>query len=206
MGDKVMGVSDDAVREATGRGWDEWFSLLDEAGAKGWDHKRMVAFVAEQGMESAWWQQMVTSSYERERGLKQVGQSADVGFQIGVQRTLPVGREALWELLVSPEGLAAWLGELPEFVLEKGAPYQTAAGVRGELRSVREGQRLRLTWQPPELSAPTTLQVTVSTPQGATNRAALRFHQEKLLDTEHRERMRAHWQSVIEALTALIEP
>jgi uncharacterized protein YndB with AHSA1/START domain len=203
MSDKVMGVSDAAVREATGRDWEAWFSLLDEAGARAWDHKRMVAYVAEQGLESAWWQQMVTSSYERERGLKQVGQSADVGFQIGVQRTLPMSTEALWSLLLSPEGLAVWLGELPGLTLEKGARYQTAEGTTGELRSCKPGRRLRLTWQPPELRAPTTLQLTVSAPRGATDRASLRFHQEKLLDAQHRERMRIHWKKAIEALASL---
>lgn len=203
MTDKVMGMSDAAVLKATARSWDAWFELLDEAGARGWDHKRMGAFVADQGLESGWWQQMITSCYERVRGLKEVGQSTGAGFQIGVQRTLPVSAAALWELLLSPEGLAIWLGELDTLPTAKGAPYRTAEGTTGELRSLRPGQRLRLTWQPAELDAPTTLQVTVSSPRGATDRAALRFHQEKLQDAEHRERMRTRWAEIAEALSDL---
>ncbi len=203
MTDKVMGVSSAAALEATGRDWSAWFALLDQAGARAWGHKRMVAFVAAQGLDSGWWQQMITSSYERERGLKQIGQSADAGFQIGVQRTLPIPTGELWRLLMGPAGLALWLGELPELPLEKGATYETPAGVRGEIRSWRKGQRVRLTWWPSDLAAPTTLQVTVSSPRGASDRAALRFHQEKLLDADHRERMRAHWKAVLAELVEL---
>ncbi len=201
MANKVMGVGAEAVAKATGRDWEAWFALLDEAGARAWDHKRMVAFVAEQGLDSGWWQQMITSGYERARGLKLLGQSSGVGFQIGVQRTLPIGAEALWELLWSPAGLALWIGEIDALSLEKGARYETRDGTTGEVRSVRAGQRVRLTWQPKGLAAPTTLQLTLS-PKGP-SRTALRFHQEKLADSEHRERMRARWKAAATALKKL---
>lgn len=194
--DKVMGVSAEAVLKATGREWDGWFGLLDEAGARQWDHKRMVAFVAGRGLDSGWWQQMVTSSYERARGLKKVGQSSGVGFQIGVQRTIPVGREALWELLTGEDGVALWLGTTDSFEAEQGFCYRTAEGVEGEIRRVHPRDRIRLTWQPPELEQPTTLQVTLSCPRNTDERTTLRFHQEKLLDVDHREQMRAHWKAV----------
>jgi hypothetical protein len=35
-------VSDQAVRRATGRGWDDWLAVLDAAGAARWDHPRLA--------------------------------------------------------------------------------------------------------------------------------------------------------------------
>jgi hypothetical protein len=41
-------TSDDAIRERTGRGWEEWFDLLDEWGARDRPHKEVARWVAEQ--------------------------------------------------------------------------------------------------------------------------------------------------------------
>ena len=36
---RVNGVSDDAVKAKTGKKWDEWFKVLDKAGARMMDHR-----------------------------------------------------------------------------------------------------------------------------------------------------------------------
>ena len=41
----------------------------------------------------------------------EVGQTKDAGFEIGVSKTVPHPREAVWELLTSEEGAALWLGD-----------------------------------------------------------------------------------------------
>jgi hypothetical protein len=35
-------MGDEALNTATGRGWDEWFTLLDAAGAADWPHPQIV--------------------------------------------------------------------------------------------------------------------------------------------------------------------
>ena len=47
-------VSDDAVRKATGRGWDEWFTILDAAGAVAWKHPDIARWVAAKYGISGW--------------------------------------------------------------------------------------------------------------------------------------------------------
>lgn len=37
-------VSSGSVREATGRGWEDWLEALDAAGAADWDHKQTVGW------------------------------------------------------------------------------------------------------------------------------------------------------------------
>jgi len=40
-------MSDSAVRERTGKVWAEWFKILDKAGAKKWQHKKISAYLGE---------------------------------------------------------------------------------------------------------------------------------------------------------------
>lgn len=130
----------------------------------------------------------------------EVGRTRDAGWQIGVSKTIDRPVEAVWRFITSPAGVAIWLGEGVSVERERGAGYETSAGVRGETRSFRELDRLRLTWQPPDWDHDTTLQLTV-TPAGE-GRAMLRVHQDRLADAAEREQQRRHWQAVV---TALVE-
>lgn len=196
-------ISDAAVRKATGKGWDEWFALLDSEGAAALPHKQVARMLHDKGyIASGWWCQMVTVEYERARGKRVLGGTESAGFQIGVQKTLPLAAEDAWNLITQPEGLALWLGTVTDLRWEKGAVYTSAEGTRGEIRSVHPSKLLRLTWQPPDFPAPSTLQVSLE-PSG--KKTAVRFHQEKLANAETREQMRAHWRTVLQKLAVLAE-
>ena len=129
-----------------------------------------------------------------------VGKTKDAGWEIGVSRVVDCSVEEAWALVTSPEGLDVWLGgPLPPSV---GDGYETAGGVRGELRSLRPLDRVRLTWQPPGWSHDSTVQVAVSpAPSG---RATLRFHQERLAGPDEREAQRTHWRFVLDHLESLL--
>lgn len=196
-------VSEAAVRKATGKGWDEWFALLDSEGADALPHKQVARMLHEKGyIASGWWCQMVTVEYERARGKRVLGGTENAGFQIGVQKTLPLTAEDAWNLITQPEGLALWLGTVSDLRWEKRAAYETAEGTRGEIRSFTPGKLVRLTWQPAGFAAPSTLQVYLE-PSG--KKTAVLFHQEKLDSTETREQMRAHWREVLQRLEELAE-
>src|SRR4051794_17071407 len=65
-------LSDGALTEQTGRGWEAWFDLLDGWGAVERSHKETARWVATQmGAEPLGWHaQAITVSYERARGLR----------------------------------------------------------------------------------------------------------------------------------------
>lgn len=128
----------------------------------------------------------------------EVGRTQSVGYQIGVRRTLPVGEEGVWTALLSPEGLAIWLGGTAR--LERGEPYTLANGTVGDVRALKEGSHIRLTWQPRGWARPSTLQVRVIP---AATGTTLSFHQEQLVGPDEREAMRAHWEGVIGQLATL---
>lgn len=150
MDKKYNNISNEAVQSATGRTWEEWFALLDEIGAAKLSHKeiaRRLDGYLPPGDE--WWAQTVTVGYEYARGRRVKGQTADAGFQIGVQKTVPMVAGQLWQFLTSPADMQLWLGSgVHDLAWEKGAVYRTNEGSHGEIRSVSPDEKLRLTWQP----------------------------------------------------------
>ncbi len=129
------------------------------------------------------------------------GKTADVGWNIGVSRTLPYPAGKVWDFLVSREGVGIWLGPGVELPREPGAEYETANGTVGEIRSFADGDRVRLTWRPSDWDHDSTVQVRLS---GSGTRTTLRFHQEWLADAEEREEQRAYWQDVTERVVAAL--
>lgn len=196
--------SDEAVRKATGRTWDEWETMLDARGAAGLSHKRIVALLEETGeIESGWWVQSVTVAYEKRKGTRVTGETADTGFQVGLRRTLPLSTEDAWRLVTSAEGVGIWLGGAPSGLRwEKGERYTLKDGSAGEVRVVKPGSHLRMTWQPEGWPRASTIQVRVMPASGG--RSVLAFHHEHLPGPDEREARRAHYEAAAEALLRLI--
>ncbi len=126
-----------------------------------------------------------------------VGKTKDAGWQIGVSITVPRTAPEVWNWLVSPEGLTTWLGSGLAFVGEQGEPYVSEDGTRGELRSFRPLDRIRLTWQPPDWDHDSTVQIAL---EDKGDRTRIVFHQERLADAEERQRQRTHWKSIAAAV------
>lgn len=102
-------VGDARLRAATGRTREEWYALLDAAGAAEWDHARIARWLGGEHDVDGWWAQGVTVSYEQARGLRRPGQRSDGRFEAGVSKTLYTTREALWPHLADAELRGAWL-------------------------------------------------------------------------------------------------
>lgn len=134
---------------------------------------------------------------------KPVGQTAAAGFQVGVRRTFPITQEDAWDLLLSPKGLACWLGDLSSLDLRVGQSFQTGEGNIGELRVVKPLHQLRMRWQRKLWSKPSTLQIRLL--PGQEGRTTISFHQENLEDLHMREQMKLHWETVLTELMAMIE-
>jgi uncharacterized protein YndB with AHSA1/START domain len=191
-------VSDEAVRRATGRGWEEWIRWLDERGAADRSHQEIVALLREQGgVESGWWQQMVTVGYERAKGRRVEGQTADTGFQIGVSRTIPLPVDEVWRRLTGPDGVRAWLGDAPTLRFEPGEQYCLDDGTTGEVRVAVAGDRLRVTRRPDGWARAATIQIRLA-PKG--EKTVVTFHEENLPSADEREARRAHYQAAFEAI------
>lgn len=195
-------ISDDALAEATGRDWQGWLTALDERGARNCDHQAIVALVAEIHDEaSGWWQQTIAVGYEQERGLREVGQTADQGFEIGVRKTVPLEPAEAWRLLTGADALGRWVGGwVPQ--LEEGARFTAVNGSTGEVRTIRAGERLRLRWSPARTERDTVLQLSVTPAKTGTT---IGVHHEKLADERERELMRIYWKRALDRLARQAE-
>ncbi|MFB9310728.1 hypothetical protein BJY17_003453 [Agromyces hippuratus] len=123
VGGNAAGIGDDAVLGATGRPRDEWFALLDEAGATGWKHQAIANWlVTEHGVDS-WWAQAVTVGFEQARGIRLPGQRQDGTFEVSVTRTISGDVEPALRALAAV--VTAQTGVEP-LALNLAAKYPTA--------------------------------------------------------------------------------
>ena len=101
-------VSDEAVRKATGRGWDAWFAILDDAGAVGWMHPDIARWVVAEHGVSGWWAQSVTVGFERARGLRAEHERPS-GFSLSATKTVHVQVERLYGAFAETKQRNGWL-------------------------------------------------------------------------------------------------
>lgn len=192
-------ISDEAVQNATGRVWEEWFEVLDNWGAADKGHKVTAKHLADKHGLTGWWSQMVTVQYERERGLREVGETTR-GYQMGAQKTFLPDPKAAWEFITSPEALEIWLGAGAPSELEEGRTYELEDGTCGEIRVVTEHSHVRLTWHPDGWAEATTLQVRAN--ESSSGRGTVAFHHENLPDADKRDQMKKHWRNVLKVLAS----
>ena len=115
----TLKTSDEKIRQRTGRGWEEWFGLLDEWGAAQRPHREIARWLAEQqGLHPlAWNVQAIVASYELTRGLREVGEKDD-GFAITASKTVAASVDRLYDAFVQDSLREQWLpdGELSQRV------------------------------------------------------------------------------------------
>ncbi|MEM7416039.1 MAG: hypothetical protein AAF389_11115 [Gemmatimonadota bacterium] len=109
--EKLAGMSDDAVRNATGKSWPEWATYLDDRDAYTWEHPDIAAHLDTSFEFGGWWAQTVTVGYERFRGLRDFGQRRGGGYDVNKSRTVAVSVSRLWEAFERAETRAAWMSE-----------------------------------------------------------------------------------------------
>lgn len=126
-----------------------------------------------------------------------VGKTKDSGWQIGVSRTVPVERSDVWAFLLGP-GLPLWLGV--DRLGPVGSRYE-GAHATGEVRSLTENVRVRVTHCLLEGRAETTVQIGL---RQAKHGTTIVFHQERMTGPRERERAREHWKAVAEKIATTL--
>ncbi len=107
------------------------------------------------------------------------GETKDVGWQVGVRRTLPIGLTKAWDLLTSQPWLHRWSGLA---VLDRDDPA---------VRSLTPQRVIRVR-RPHSL-----VQLRV---QSAATGTTIAFHEEHLPDQQTRILRKAHWAQLLDDL------
>jgi hypothetical protein len=60
-------MSDASVKAKTDKDWQQWFSILDKAGAAKMSHKAIAEYLYRKRGVPGWWSQVAAVTYELER-------------------------------------------------------------------------------------------------------------------------------------------
>ena len=179
----ALATSDAKIRERTGRGWEEWFDLLDEWGAPERSHRDTARHVAGLlGIDPlAWNAQAVTNSYELARGLREVGERAD-GFAVTAAKTVGVPVDVLYDAFVDAGQRDRWL---------PGAALRE--------RTATRPKSARFDWD----DGATRVHVTFA--DKGDGRATATISHERLPDAAAAEEMKAFWRVRVTTLKEVLE-
>jgi hypothetical protein len=174
------GRTDTGLREATGKGRDEWYAALDEWGAAGRPYAEIAAFLTERGM-SDWWAQKTIVEYEQARGVRGKGRQQDGTYTAGASKSIGVPPASVLEAFTDPSLRDRWL---PGYDLTE--------------RSSTPGRRIRF-----DVADGTRLSV-IADAKGASG-TSLSVEQERIADADTAASKRAFLVERVAALKALLE-
>jgi hypothetical protein len=175
-------TSDEAVSGATGRGYDDWFALLDAWDAADRRHGDIAAWLMGEHAVENWWAQTITVEYERARGLRPPGGGRDGMFVVSASKTVCVPVERLFEAFVDPELRERWL---PGGVLRE--------------RTFQPGRTARFDWKDGET------RVNVGFAARGEGKSQVAVAHERLPDAEAWEESKAFWRERLAILKSLLE-
>ena len=174
-------ISDDAIRRRTGRGWDEWFELLDGWGATDRPHREIARWVREEHGADGWSSQSIAVAYERARGMRAVGENTQ-GFNATASRTIAVPVERLFDAWTDEELRERWL-----------------PGAELRERTATRPRTARWDWEDGRT------RVIAGFSAKGEGRSNVGMAHERLADAEEAARMKAYWRERLGALKDLLE-
>lgn len=118
----LAGMSDEAIKTATGCTWKRWVGALDHDGAAELSHREIAKLVGDKYKIGSWWRQTVAVGYERIKGLRDRGQKRDGSFGASKSRTYNVPVQALYDAWADPHVRRQWLDGASVRVRKTTAP------------------------------------------------------------------------------------
>lgn len=172
-------ITDALVRALTGKPMETWFLLLDEQGAPEMKHADIFALAGNiKGLESLgeWNRNLLTTTYEWNRGLKQRGEKKD-GFEISVSKTFQAPVLLLYQ---------SWTDEM---LREKWLP-----GKKIMIRKATENKSLRITWEEDSTSVSVELYIK------AAGKTQMVVQHMKITGAEQADARKQYWSERLEVL------
>jgi len=101
-------ISEQKVKEATGRGWMGWFVILNLMEATSIPHKEVAKRLKEQHGAPSWWAQMIAVEYERARGGRKKNERAGGTYAVNVTKVIPVSLSKLFAAATNAKTRKDW--------------------------------------------------------------------------------------------------
>ncbi|MER5253969.1 MULTISPECIES: SRPBCC family protein [unclassified Streptomyces] len=178
-------LSDETLREATGKDWPQWFAVLDAWGAASRGHTAIARHVREDHAVDGWYAQSVAVGYEQERGLREVGQSSTGAWRTSGSKTIDATAARVVEAFADDGVRARWLPDV-EFTLRTHRP---AKSVTADFKDA-EG---------------TTTRVSVTLTAKGPEKTVVGVGHEKLRDAAEVAAYKVFWRERLAELKSLLE-
>jgi len=176
------GISDEAVKKATGCDWKSWIAFLDRLGCAEMEHKEIAELVYTRWPKiGGWWSQMVTVGYEQAKG-KRARNRVKSGWRVSSSKTVGVPVKRLFAAWSDARKRAAWLKDHRFTVRKATAP-----------------KSMRITW----VDGKTTIEANFFAKGAKKSMVALQH--DKLGGKKDVEKMRTYWGKALEKLKATVE-
>jgi hypothetical protein len=176
----IAGMRDTAIREKTGRTWEEWTRTLDKEGAAQMSHRDIAQVVRTNYKVADWWTQTVTVGYERIKGLRARGQRRDGSYEASKSRTYNVPVTVLFDAWANAAKRRRWLSDASVKVRTATAP-----------------KSMRLGWDDGSIVA------VGFYPKGA-SKSSVAVQHTRLRDRESANAFREYWTERLDALGQLL--
>lgn len=176
----LAGMSDAAVKKATGCNWERWVAALDYAGATDWSHRAIADYVRHAYKTPSWWTQMVVVGYERIKGLRAKGQQRDGGYEATKSKTIAAPAARVYRAFTDARLRKTWL-----------------PGVKPVLRKSTPNRSVRMSWEDG-----TSVEVWLTSRSGKTT---AQVQHRKLVDKADADQRRAFWAARLSALQTAIQ-
>ena len=174
-------ISSAAVKVKTGRGWNEWLTILDREKAAKAGHKATAELLNRKYGVPGWWSQMVTVGYEQARGLRAKHQKPE-GFEISASRVIGADVKRVFKAWIEPRSRARWLPKTA-ITVHKATPNKS----------------MRITWTDGAKS------ISVGFYAKGAGKTQVALAHGKLSSAAQAKKMKAFWGDRLDALKKLLE-
>ena len=194
-------MSDDEARRATGRGWKEWYAMLDAAGGTAPGRRAITDSLMKEHALKPWWAQTIAVEYETAKALREKD-GRPKGYAICVTKTIVAPAERVFDAFGSPKSLAAWLGDGARVSFAEGGALETGDGNRAVFTKIARPKTLRFTWEDADPALASTVELKLTEKDGKTG---LVLNHERIQTRPLADGLRAAWGGAIERLKKTLE-
>lgn len=179
-------LSSDALREATGKDWPQWFAVLDAWGGTFRNHTEIARHLREEHAVDGWYAQSVTVGYEQERGLREVGQSSTGAWRTSGSKTIAASADRVTDAFADEDVRRRWLPADVDLTLRTHRP---AKSVTADFKD----------------ATGTTTRIAVTLTVKGPEKTVVAVAHEKLRDAAEVATYKTFWRERLADLTSLLE-
>ena len=196
-------TKDETILAKTGKTREDWYAILDRFDCKSKGHKASATHLLEVHGVDAWYAQGITVEYERDHGIREVGQRSDGYFAVSVSRTIAVPIQQVWEAWASSDHVSRWLNTSSDHDFNEGGAYQHGNGDFGVYKRIVPLKRLTFTCDN-EDKCPGS-RVGVDFLSKGESKTSIVITHERIGNKPASEEMKQWWISAVESLKSYLE-